>query len=59
MKYRTQDRKIAELNNQRLTSAREAQNAYTREWRKKNPDKVRQYNQNYWARKAEKDAVAL
>ena len=27
---------------------------YLREWRKKNPEKVREHQQNYWVRKAEK-----
>ena len=31
--------------------AREAQRQYLREWRKKNKDKVRQYNEKYWQRK--------
>jgi hypothetical protein len=29
-----------------------ANNAYHREWRRRNPDKIRQYNLNYWERKA-------
>lgn len=33
-------------------AAAEARNAYAREWRKKNPDKVRANNKAYWARKA-------
>ena len=33
-------------------AAREAQRAYMREWRKKNPERVRQKNQRYWERKA-------
>ena len=33
-------------------AAREAQRAYYREWRKKNPDKVREMNRRYWERKA-------
>ena len=31
---------------------REAQREYFREWRKKNKDKVRQHNRNYWEKKA-------
>ena len=27
---------------------------YYRSWRKKNPDKVRQHNQNYWRKRVEK-----
>ena len=34
--------------------ARQAQNKYNREWRKKNPEKARRIQENYWLRKAEK-----
>lgn len=37
-----------------LTTAQELNRAYQREWRRKNKDKVRQYNKSYWERKAEK-----
>lgn len=33
--------------------ARQLKLAYDREWRKKNPDKVRRYNQNRWLKKAQ------
>lgn len=33
-------------------AAREAQRTYMREWRKKNPERVREKNQRYWERKA-------
>lgn len=32
--------------------AREARNAYQREYKRRNPDKVRQYGINYWEKKA-------
>lgn len=32
--------------------AREMSNAYVRAWRRKNPEKMRQYNIDYWERKA-------
>ena len=32
--------------------AREAENAYLREWRKNNPDKVKAIKKRYWERKA-------
>ena len=32
--------------------AREKRNEYLREWRKKNKDKVKKYNDTYWERKA-------
>jgi len=39
------DKEIQEL-------AREKQREYLREWRKKNPDKVKEYNKRYWRKKA-------
>lgn len=30
---------------------------YLRQWRKRNPDKVRMYTANYWNRKAEQDTT--
>ena len=33
--------------------AREIQRQYLREWRRKNKDKVRKYNEAYWRRKAQ------
>lgn len=35
--------------------AREKRNEYLREWRKKNKDKVKKYNVNYWERKVSND----
>lgn len=32
--------------------ARAAQREYLREWRKRNPDKVRENNRKYWQRRA-------
>ena len=55
MNFRGTDRKCMEINNQRMNAqeaGRQARNAYAREWRAKNPDKVRKYNNDYWARKA-------
>lgn len=51
---RSVDRKAKELENQ----AREARNAYAREWREKNKDKVKQYNNNYWYKKAAQNGEA-
>ena len=34
-------------------SAAELRREYIKEWRRKNPDKVKLYNQTYWERKAE------
>jgi hypothetical protein len=39
--------------------AREARNAAQREWKRKNPDKVRQYNVNYWEKKAAAEGEPL
>ena len=33
--------------------ARALRNQYLRQWKKNNPEKVKQYRQNYWDRKAE------
>lgn len=35
-------------------TAAEARKDYLKAWRKRNKDKVRQYNENYWQRRAEK-----
>lgn len=35
-------------------AAREARRQYAKEWRKNNPDKVKQHQQRYWERKAKK-----
>ena len=32
--------------------ARKARNAWRKEWAKKNPDKVKEYNERYWSKKA-------
>ena len=40
------------INEQLEELAREKQREYLREWRKKNPDKVKEYNQRYWRRRA-------
>jgi hypothetical protein len=55
MNIRTVDRKLLQLSKQDMTAkdaGRQARNAYNRAWRAKNRDKVRQYNESYWARKA-------
>ena len=53
MGIRTTDPKAKERENQ----AREARNAYARKWRALNRDKVKQYNKDYWARKAARNEV--
>lgn len=37
------------------SKAAEKRRDYLREWRRKNPQKVREYNESYWRRKAEKE----
>jgi hypothetical protein len=37
--------------------ARELKNEYQREWKKKNADKVKQYNVRYWEKLAGNDSV--
>ena len=39
--------------NKNQTLARELQREYLRTWRKNNKDKVKSYNEAYWARKAD------
>ena len=36
-----------------LEKARQAKNEYQRQWRKKNPEKVKQYQESYWIRKVQ------
>lgn len=36
-------------------TAKEARAAYQREWRRRNPDRVREINERYWMRRAEKE----
>lgn len=36
--------------------AKEMRNRYAREWRKKNPQRVRESNRRYWMRRAEREA---
>jgi len=54
LNIRSVDRKAKNLENQ----AREARNAYARAWRARNRDKVRQYNENYWQKKAAQNGEA-
>jgi hypothetical protein len=37
-----------------LTAAREARRLYLREWRTRNPEKVKAYNHKYWIRRSKK-----
>ena len=40
------------MSKQLSKEANDARNAYAREWRKKNPEKVRQAQEKYWKKKA-------
>lgn len=35
--------------------ARELRNEYQRNWRKENQEKIKEYNQRYWERKAKEE----
>ena len=37
------------------SNAAEKRRDYLREWRRKHPEKVKQYNESYWQRKAEQE----
>lgn len=37
--------------------AAEARRQYKRQWAKRNPEKIRQYQENYWNKKAEQIAA--
>lgn len=39
-------------------AAKEARRAYKRKWQRENPDKVKQYQEKYWSRKAQEAAEA-
>jgi hypothetical protein len=39
--------------------ARQLKNAYQREWKRRNPDKVKKYCQSYWEKKAAKKQYCL
>lgn len=41
------------IQNKGTDRAKELEREYLREWRRKNKDKVRQYRETYWRRKAE------
>ena len=43
------------MSNIDIEKARAAQRAYAKAWRAKNPDKVREKNLRYWARRAERE----
>ena len=41
--------------NELQEKAKELRREYYREWRRKNKDKVRQHQENYWKKKAKKE----
>ncbi len=44
------------MTDQQREAARQARNAYLREWRRRNPGKTREYQERHWARVAEQMA---
>lgn len=46
------------LEQKAMDAARNARNAYARQWRAKNKERVRESNLRYWARRAEREAAA-
>lgn len=40
-----------------IEAARQAQNAYQREYRRRNREKVKRWNEQYWARRANRKAA--
>ncbi len=46
------------VKNEVTERAKELQREYLRNWRRKNPDKMKQYSESYWMRKAEKEREA-
>lgn len=42
-----------------MEKAKEARRAYQRAWRAANPDKVRDSNMRYWAKRAQREADAV
>lgn len=57
---KTQRKKVIVMdkNNINKQEIHAAQRAYYKEWRAKNKGKVKQYNQNYWSKKAQKNRAA-
>lgn len=50
--YKTVHSTAAPLTPEELEAARRARNEYQREWRRRNPEKVRAAQKRYWLRKA-------
>ena len=46
------------MENKMSDAARASLNAYTRAWRARNKEKVRETNRKYWERRAEREAQA-
>jgi uncharacterized short protein YbdD (DUF466 family) len=46
---------VTKVDDKRLEAAvKEEKREYFRQWRKNNPDKVKQYYENYWCKRARK-----
>lgn len=46
---------VVQHNADQIRAAKDAQNHYKREWYKRNKERVREYQQRYWARRAERE----
>lgn len=47
------------MNDAMVQAAIEARRRYHKQWRQKNPEKVKAANDRYWARRAEREAQAV
>lgn len=47
------------MNDAMAQAAIEARRRYHKQWRRKNPEKVKAANDRYWARRAEREAQAV
>lgn len=49
-------KKYPNISEEELTElARQKRNEYQRDWKRKNPEKVKQYKENYWKNQVLKD----
>ena len=50
--------RVDRIKQQKSTAANDAKRAYYKQWRANNKDKIRTYNERYWAKKAaESEAI--
>lgn len=58
MRKTTETTKTTEMTAEQREAVRKARNAYVREWRKKNPEKVKKYWERYWLKKVQEQEQA-